>query len=650
MNHRVQSGQAIVLIALMLTVLIGMSAIAIDGSRAYALKRDLQAAVDSAGLAAADKLQQTGSYASAEQAATTIFGANLRLYAAPGCAPAYASPGASPLTITCTYSDGTVLRQVISGLGQQGSQFVISATRSLQLQFARILTNGASPSLAASAAGNVNNLLYMPTVAALNQGGCGGASGSAITIGGLGTLGITGDIVANGTISISTGALRVAGDIYARCQSSVPGGVTTACYPGGGSTPCTYPDVAGATRAGFRLPDPHYPAPGNLGSGQGLPSQVVMQPGVYTAPLVLNGDDCWFLAGGVYTFQAGFANTGDLVSNELKPPDEPNASNVSLPAANQFWNTDGANCAGSFQLTKVTGPRDIPTGIWAFVVTSTRSDTFGGVNYLRESAPSMCRQLNLNNHFDNVTIAISNVPGATAYNIYVALPGSGCSGPFGLAATLAVTGPVTNTNTSPCPLFTGNGCSLGNESMDVTPQIAPPFAPNALAAPGTAGAYPPDPETAPWAAGLPNQNPPMASGAAGDRANENNCKSVGGAYISCPGPITPGAVELNFPAGGCLTNGNGGDTYVFSGEQYNWVGVYSAQSNVCVHILGAAGNSAYIGLVYAPSATINITSPYVFEAGTGGVIANRVGFSGMLPSIAFNWAYAPVPPASRLTS
>ncbi|TME57834.1 MAG: hypothetical protein E6I58_04580, partial [Chloroflexi bacterium] len=36
-----QSGQAIVLIAIMLAVVVGMAALAIDGSRAYALRRDL---------------------------------------------------------------------------------------------------------------------------------------------------------------------------------------------------------------------------------------------------------------------------------------------------------------------------------------------------------------------------------------------------------------------------------------------------------------------------------------------------------------------------------------------------------------------------------------------------------------------------------
>jgi len=43
---RYQRGQAIVLIAIMLAVVVGMAALAIDGSRAYALRRDLQAAVE----------------------------------------------------------------------------------------------------------------------------------------------------------------------------------------------------------------------------------------------------------------------------------------------------------------------------------------------------------------------------------------------------------------------------------------------------------------------------------------------------------------------------------------------------------------------------------------------------------------------------
>src|SRR5258708_15344620 len=95
-SARSQEGQAIVLIAIMLAVVVGMAALAIDGARGYALRRDLQAAVDAAALAAGDNLQQTGSYTSAEQAATSMFGANMRLYTGPSCTPGYGSPRSPP--------------------------------------------------------------------------------------------------------------------------------------------------------------------------------------------------------------------------------------------------------------------------------------------------------------------------------------------------------------------------------------------------------------------------------------------------------------------------------------------------------------------------------------------------------------------------
>jgi len=650
--RRHQSGQAIVLIALMLTVLIGMVAVAIDGSRAYAMRRDLQDATDAAALAAADKLQQTGSYVSAEQTATSVFASNVRLYGGPSCT-GYGTPGAAPWTVTCTYSDGTVLTNVARAVGPQGSRFTLTATRNLQLQFGRVLTNGTNPSLGATAIGSVGNLLYTPTLTALGQDGCGGASGTAIRVNGPGTLDINGDLVANGSVTVTTGTVRVTGDIYARCQSPVPGS-TTACYPSGGSTPCTYPDVAGATRSGYRLADPGFPAP-SVGGSQGLPSSnVVLLPGVYASAPNFNSGRCWFFSGGVYEFLAGATNNADFVSNELKPPDEPNPSDNTQRAANQFWDTDGVRCSGSMLISIVGGPRGIPVGNWAFMLTSVRTDTYGGVSYTRESAPSMCFPQNVNNSGQNVQISVSNVPGATSYNIYASPPQAGgtCTGTFGLAASMPVTATVQNNNTVPCPVPVGGGCSLGNQTIRLdSNQLGSPFAPNAAAPPGTIGAYPPDGERAPLAAGLPNQNPAMGPGTGGDRANENSCKSTGNVLVSCPGPVTPGAVELYFPAGGCLTTGNGGDTYLFSGNQYNWVSVYEPPGNTCSNSLGAESNSAYIGLFYAPGASISVTSPYIAEAaGVGGMIADTLTFTGTLPSIMFSAAYAPVPPASRLIS
>ncbi|HET9782790.1 MAG TPA: pilus assembly protein TadG-related protein [Candidatus Dormibacteraeota bacterium] len=647
-----QRGQAIVLIALLLTIVIGMAAIAIDGSRAYALRRDMQAALDAASLAAGDKLQVTGSWSGAEQAASSTFASNMHLYAAPSCTP-WGTPAAAAFTVTCTYSDGTVLTEVARTLGAQGSRFTISATRQLQLQFGRVLTNGTVPTVGAGATGNVNNLVYSPAVAGLNGSGCGGTSGNAISVNGTGTLSVTGDVVANGVVSVAGGGLRVAGDTYSRCQSSISGAVN-ACYPSGAATPCTYPDIAGTTQQGFHLSDPGYPPPPVGGGATISSSNVVVLPGVYASPPILIGGGCWFFTAGVYDFQVGAINLGDMVSNELKPPDEPDPSNNTVRSANQFWNTNGVHCAGSAQVSSVSGPHPVPTGSWAFVVTSVRSDTYAGVSYLRESAPSMCYSMSVTTADKNLQIAVSNVPGATSYNIYASPPSAGgtCAGPFGLAASLAVSGPVQNNNLGGCPAVTGSGCSLGNESINLDGSVlGGSFAPSSTAAPGTTGAYPPNGETAPIAAGLPNQNAGRGNGVTGDRANENECRTATGAAASCPSAVTPGAVELYFPNGACLGTSNSSDTYLFSGYQYDWISAYEPTGNTCFNVIGAHGNSAFIGLFYAPDASMSVTSAYVEEGpATGGMMLGSISFSGSLPAIMFNSKYAPVPPATKLTS
>ena len=647
---RFQNGQAIVLIAIMLAVLVGMGALAIDGSRAYSVRRDLQAAVDAAALAAADNLQQTGNYTTAEQAATNIFGANLRIYSAPACA-GYGTPGAGTLTVTCTYPDGTALTQLVSKLGPQGSRFNMVGNRSLQLEFGRVLTNGGNPNIAATASGGVNNLLFTPAIAALNQAGCGGAGGTAISVNGAGTLDVGGDVVANGSITVSGSNLRVAGDIYARCQGSV-GGATSACYPSSGSTPCSYPDVAGATRSGFRLADPAYPGPSSFGGSQGAPgSNVVLQPGTYAGNPNFSSGDCWFLSGGVYDWQSGYTNDLDLVSNELKPPDEPVVGSTTSISTDQFWNTDGVNCAGSFQVNNINNgdPNPLDAGNWGVILTSVRADTYGGVSYSRESAPSACRSVHVHNG-EVLQIQVSNVPGAISYNVYLSNLNNGCNGPWGLASSIPVVGTVSNSNTNPCPAFSGNDCSLGNEMILLNSTLIPDtFVPVVGAAAGTYESYVPSAETAPLGANLPNSNPLRGASSAGDRANEGNCESVVGSYVTCPGPITPGAVELYVPSG-CLRT-TSGDTYLFSGFQYDWLSAYEPPANACSsNTLGGAANSAYVGLVYAPSAAVAVTSAYSFEvAGTGGVMASTVSFTGALPTITYSASYAPVPPASRLT-
>jgi hypothetical protein len=640
----------------MLAVVVGMAALAIDGSRAYALRRDLQAAVDAAALAAADKLQQTGSYTSAEQAATTMFGTNLRLYNPPSCS-GYGMPGAGSFTVTCTFTGGTVLTQVVSALGPQGSRFSLTATSSLQLQFAKILTNGSNPTLSSSASGGVNNLLYTPAVAALDQAGCGGTGGTALSINGSGSLSVNGDVVSGGAVTVSGASLVVAGDIYARCQSSIPGSVTNSCYPSGASTPCTFPDVAGATRSGFHFVDPNYPPPSVTGGSQGAPvSNVELPPGVYASNPNFNSGDCWFLKGGVFDWQGGYTNSGDFVSNELKPPDEPLVTNNKTVSGHQFWNTKGVNCAGAFQVNTISGIPDVDSGNWGFELTSLRTDSYAGTNYRRESAPSACRSV-LAHLGDVIQIQVSNVPGATSYNVYASPLNNGCNGPWGLAGNIPVVGTVSNNNTNPCPAFTGAGCTLGHETAVFDGTILSPlFAPNPLASPGTFQAYPPDAEAAPLLASVPNQNPPRGAGSAGDRANENACESASGTRVTCPAAVTPGAVVFYLPSGACINATNGSDTYVYSGYQYDWLAVYEPgvghpTANTCSNALGANGNSAFIGLVYAPSATIGVTSSFVYESpATGGLMGDFVTFSGTMPAVNYSASYAPIAPAGRLVS
>jgi hypothetical protein len=547
---------------------------------------------------------------------------------------------------------------VVSALGPQGSQFTITATRSLQLQFASILVNGSLPRLSATASGGVNNLLYAPTIAALSQAGCGGAAGTAINTTSPGTLAVVGDVVSNGSISI-VGSAQVTGDVYARCQPSVPNLATT-CYPSGSSTPCTYPDVAGATRSGYNFADPNYPPPAVAGGAQPMPANdVVLSPGTYAVDPAFSAGRCYFLAGGAYQWQSGYTNNGGFVSNKLRPPDEPMYSNNTSLALHQFWNTDSVNCAGSFKLNSQAASTGaaIREGMWAIVLTALRTAVYAGVNYQRESAPSMCRTVTVG-ETQAIQLQISNVAGATSYRVYAAPPNSGCSGPFGLAGTIAVAGPVQNNNTAGCPAYTGSGCSLGNESavFDST-LLGLSFAANSMALPGVVGSYPPSGETAPLRSNLPNEDPNRAAPPAGDRANENQCETVAAALTSCPGPITPGAVVFYIPSGGCLNDTSSGDNVVFSGYQYNWMVLYEPGSahppaNTCGNLMGAATDSAFIGLVYTPSASITVRKASTFRTDeSGGVIAYSLTFSNQMPTVIGDPVnYGPTLQASRLIS
>jgi len=101
--RRLQSGQAIVLIALMMIVLIGMLGLAIDGGRAYIDRPELQDAVDAAVLAAGDNYELQGDSAQAAAQAAKLFALNEHIanYGGYGAAGT-ACPATFPAGSTCT--------------------------------------------------------------------------------------------------------------------------------------------------------------------------------------------------------------------------------------------------------------------------------------------------------------------------------------------------------------------------------------------------------------------------------------------------------------------------------------------------------------------------------------------------------------------
>src|SRR5947199_6295238 len=79
-----QGGQAIVLIALLILVLFGMLGLAIDSGRAYVDRRDQQAAVDAAALAAGDWYENFSDlYGSTLPQSKAVYADNLHMYAGP---------------------------------------------------------------------------------------------------------------------------------------------------------------------------------------------------------------------------------------------------------------------------------------------------------------------------------------------------------------------------------------------------------------------------------------------------------------------------------------------------------------------------------------------------------------------------------------
>ncbi|MDQ6919065.1 MAG: pilus assembly protein TadG-related protein [Candidatus Dormibacteraeota bacterium] len=660
-----QKGQAIVLLALMMAVLVGFVALAIDSARAFDSRRILQDSVDAAALAAADSYQSGAGWGGAQAIAMTLFERDSRIYGGDNCpAGGFAAPAfGTPVMTTCTVGGGSGYTVQITAAdnGAAGQTFQLLATRSLPVALMQVLTGAASIQVRATATAVANDQSQTPALGGLSTDNtCPGGAGAVPAIhieNKTNPMTVLGDVVSNGSLNMGgLSYLQLAGNALTRCAAPInPDHITYQCWQRSEPPPpaCPPGEPAGSlSSTANRLADPGYALAPTTGGPRGpVGSTVELLPGAYTANP--NFGACYFLAAGVYEWQGGLTVNGGLISNELKPPSEPGT---------QFWAS--AHCAGAAYFVPQAGPNALPTGTYGAVVTSVRSDN----GYTRESAPSLCTTVTVNSG-QVVKLTISNVPGASivpgvaSYRLYATAVGGNCATPmaqFNLVAGTISAGPMTNTDVSDCPTVSDfSRCTLGHvittydSTTSTNPAIHPPTA---------AG-------VAPFASGRPGQSPARAAPPGGDLANENLCTNSGTA-AACPLPgakaanttyVTPGAVLMKVTQGACINVLNG-DAFLFSGYQYNWI-----VNHVPVPVVGSpcadntwdgAFNSAAIGLSYAPGSAFTINGDIstdqttgAFEGPMGGILAATIHINhstGLV--IDFDPHYAPGPGGARLIS
>src|SRR5579863_2407892 len=144
-QRKLQEGQAIVLIALLILVLFAMLGLAIDSGRAYVDRRDQQAAVDAAALAAGDWYENFNDLTgSTVPQAVNVYQRDLRLYSGPVGSPAHTfvdvgvNNNLPQDTWVYTYSAGYTLTVVATNTQFNGYQFDFSSTHLLPLAFMQI--------------------------------------------------------------------------------------------------------------------------------------------------------------------------------------------------------------------------------------------------------------------------------------------------------------------------------------------------------------------------------------------------------------------------------------------------------------------------------------------------------------------------------
>ncbi|HEX2681017.1 MAG TPA: hypothetical protein VHQ03_06965, partial [Candidatus Dormibacteraeota bacterium] len=502
-----------------------------------------------------------------------------------------------------------------------------------------------------------------------SPGGCPGGSGNSLTFQGTSTTLVTGDIWSDGNIFDNSGAAggNVNGNVISVCSAS-PFLKTPAPWT-----------VSGAQEVGWTMPDPDYPMPPINTSSQAwnLTSGSIEEPGTYSAnPMLTGSAGCYFLDAGVYDFAAGFTDNGGFVSNELRPPDEPNLAATTSQLSGTITSIPVTALA-----VALPGSSTVTVAGQAFTVASgganvgdtsitVNSQAVGGTVASGTTVVTMARAphqlwdangVGCGSSFSLSTLGSTGF-GAGSYSVQLTAlrwessTGGTCSGPASPTCYSRESAP------SMCKVVSLG--SSGNIKVQVTADPGATDFNVYIAANGSCTgltfcqdtgsngsatinscpsgqASPPDPERPPVASILPNVDPPAATPPHGDLANENHCViASSGASTSCPGGWTPGAVTFVIPGAAssspCLDLHGKGDIYIFSGAQFSHVVFMepgpeqSPTPNTCAtNYVNGNGFTSLIGIMYMPAAGVTINGNSAYQATiAGGLIAWTVAVIG----------------------
>ena len=667
---RRQRGQAIVLVALVLTVLFGFVGLAIDGGRGYLDRRNLQSAVDAAALAAAYNYMNSHDYGAAESAGVSDYASNVRIYTTPTCG------GYGSANVSCSFSDPTnhVLTINVVDHSIAGVTFKVTGVHQVGITFMQVLGGGSTMSVGATATAVARPKgTYGAAIQTLSPGNCNGGATQSLVFTGTSTTNVTGDIWANGSISDN-----------GQARGTVNGNVIDIC-PNQPPNPLPNFAVSGSVANGFNIPDPGYPqqtldATSRTWSSTSGATELA---GIYSSDPRLSGSaGCYFLGGGIYDFAAGFTQNGGFVSNVLRPPDEPQMASAgnpnmttlngsfsgtgqtrisvhpvpaaipsgstvfvggqqftvssNIPAGDndininrqdvvgtipsgsvvtvgsnaQFWDSNGVGCSSSFSLS-TPGNGNLNGGTYSVEVTAVRWQANGVASCSGPSSPTCYSRESAPSVCKTIQIGNSG-------NVKVAVTADPGATDFNvyMGSDGSCTGLTFCTDTGGNASVTINSCAAG-------PQPSPP-----------------DGFGMPLAAGLPNADPPAGTPPQGDLANENHCvDTTTGNNSACPGAWTVGAVQFFIPGGGnnstCLNLQGGGDVFVYSGYQYQRILVFepgpeqAPPANTCLNNVAGHGLTSLIGIFYMPAASVTIigSSSYLATI-AGGVIAWTASVKG----------------------